>query len=44
MVSLKDKNLDSIPKNRALLKIIESKKKNSSFKDPELEMSKIVKN
>jgi hypothetical protein len=35
--------LSSVPKNIALFKIVESKKKNSSFKDPELEMSKISK-
>jgi hypothetical protein len=36
--------LSHIPKNIALLKIIEAKKKNSSFKDPEFEMSNISKN
>lgn len=44
MVTLKDKNVTNIPKNIALMKIIESKKSNSSFKDPELEMSKIARN
>lgn len=42
MVTLKDSNLSNIPKNIALMKIIESKKGNSSFKD--LEMSKITRN
>jgi hypothetical protein len=41
---VKNGDLNSVPKNIALFKIIESKKKNSSFKDPELEMSKISKN
>lgn len=36
MVTLKNNNVSNIPKNIALLKIIESKKNNSSFKDPEL--------
>lgn len=42
MVTLKDNSLSNIPKNIALMKIIESKKGNSSFKD--LEMSKITRN
>lgn len=40
---LKTNDVSTLPKNKALMKIIESKKANSSFKDPELEMSKITK-
>ena len=41
-VTLKNDDVGNIPKNIALLKILQTKKGNSSFKDPELEMSKIV--
>jgi hypothetical protein len=41
---VKERDLTNIPKNIALFKIIQAKKKNSSFKDPEFEMSNISKN
>lgn len=44
MVTLKDNSLNNFPKNMALLKIIESKNTNLSFKDSSLEVSKIAKN
>lgn len=45
MITLKDSSIGNFPKNIALMKILESKKNSSSmeFKDPYLEMSKIVK-
>jgi hypothetical protein len=44
VLSVRNGDLSNVPKNIALFKIVESKKKNTSFKDPELEMSKISKN
>jgi hypothetical protein len=36
MITLKDNKISNLPKNIALLKILESKRNNSSFKDPDL--------
>ena len=44
MITLKDNSVTNFPKNIALLKIIESKSNNLSFKDSSLEVSKIAKN
>lgn len=43
MVTLKDSSLNNFPKNMALLKIIDAKNTNVSFKDSSLEVSKIAK-
>ena len=44
MVTMKDNSMSSFPKNMALLKIIESKSANLSFKDSSLQVSKIQRN
>lgn len=40
---LNNKGIEGIPKNLALIRIMASKKASNSFKDSELELSKIVK-